>query len=247
MKEKAVGHSTLECLKHFCKNAGFDTHDRAMCRVRDGVSSLLGIDTGTGYCLFTKFRMPQGEKLMRLQVFLELLGYVLVEREKLDMDRKNLTDLVVFRLLTIAEISRGLRIGEDTVHRLLSGRTENIDHHLTKMKELWAIYGNDVVVAKMRWSKKIGGLGLDFIGEQFIGGLSPFDKRPILTEAARLINELLPFAKRIVSDEFTPPEREELRRLTTDGRVNGVFDLSNVLTALCGERARAQTKSGGVS
>ena len=61
-----------------------------------------------------------------------------------------------------------------------------------------------------------------------------------LQELANLVNTALPLAHRVESDEFTPEEREELRRLTClDSRPShAVFELSNALTRLCGEAAR---------
>lgn len=56
---------------------------------------------------------------------------------------------------------------------------------------------------------------------------------------AHLLLAAKPLADRILSDEFSAEDRRKLRELTaTNGRSNGVFDLSNSLNRLCGERAR---------
>lgn len=54
---------------------------------------------------------------------------------------------------------------------------------------------------------------------------------------ANLILAALPLAELIVSDDFSPEDRAELRRLC--GKY-GVFNLKNALTGLCGERARTE-------
>ena len=66
------------------------------------------------------------------------------------------------------------------------------------------------------------------------------DHNLILKKLAKLLNEALPLAQRVESEEFTSEEREQLRTLTLtpDGRSQAVFALSNVLFRLCGESSR---------
>jgi|GEM_PF-1787622 len=68
-------------------------------------------------------------------------------------------------------------------------------------------------------------------------------KRLIMETAATLVISLRGLARRIISDDFTSDERKHFRDLTVPGSEfgsNGVFELSNLLNRLCGERARRE-------
>lgn len=56
---------------------------------------------------------------------------------------------------------------------------------------------------------------------------------------ATLLSSALPLARNINSDNCTPADRSRLRDLLGEG---GVFELSNILNALCSERARTDMK-----
>ena len=58
----------------------------------------------------------------------------------------------------------------------------------------------------------------------------------ILHSLAHMLIAALPIAKLIASNEFSTEERANLRELAG---AKTIFDLSNMLNALCGERARA--------
>ena len=54
-------------------------------------------------------------------------------------------------------------------------------------------------------------------------------------QIAASINALIPLVKVAISDVFSPDDRERVRDMASDG--TGVFELSNLLNKLCGERA----------
>jgi hypothetical protein len=58
-----------------------------------------------------------------------------------------------------------------------------------------------------------------------------------ISALAELLKQARPLAELVASEEYSPEDRKLLRELTRNGRSNEVFDLSNLLNRLCGERA----------
>jgi hypothetical protein len=68
----------------------------------------------------------------------------------------------------------------------------------------------------------------------------------IIDAVAQLVLAAIPPAARMVSDEFSADERQQLRELvkTEDQRSNGVFELSNLLNRLCSDTAHDPSRLG---
>ncbi|MFO0718988.1 MAG: hypothetical protein U0522_03105 [Candidatus Paceibacterota bacterium] len=64
------------------------------------------------------------------------------------------------------------------------------------------------------------------------------DHKAIVAMTANLILALHPLVSTVLSDDFTPEQRAELRQRTQHGRDSKLFELSNNLNRLCSERAR---------
>lgn len=69
-------------------------------------------------------------------------------------------------------------------------------------------------------------------------GQIPVEHFNLLDELSQLLIEVHRLTARVASEEFSPAEREVLRKLASHDGVPRVFELSNFLYRCCGERIR---------
>jgi len=246
-----------ECLERFGQAARFVRGQRATYVRCNSISRLFGINERTGHAWFLTYdQLPLGEKAMKLIYFLKLAGFkVTGEPETTDKVLKRVADQVALgvtdceeiaiRLHTTAKvvlsnIHRGAGVSQTRLEEYRTLAHENqkkAEKVLTEWKEVISELGitepeevsNDVPTAMPAVSPQ---------PEPEPKAFLPETKEALIGTLAALIMAGLPLAERILSDEFTPADREELRRRTATARSNGVFDLSNRLDRLCGETAR---------
>jgi hypothetical protein len=236
--------TTEECMRHFAKRLGRNYPRRnAICR-------LLGINQETGREWFAKIKLPIGEHLLKLRCLLSTLGYGVQELEILPPDVRVCAETLGFRVVSLDALVDSLKRNRGTVLSILIRNDGTSKEVRTAMRSMAAIAAGDLLRAKEHWAKQLGRrpeiaspaevqpVREDKTGiqENQISG----DQEQDLSSLAHLILAALPIAERVLSDNFSVEARQKLRHLTPTqrGRSNGVFDLYQALSGLCGERAR---------
>jgi hypothetical protein len=240
-------HGTLEeCVQHFVAANKFDSADRAMYIKRNRVCDLIGISYPTGLQWFSKMRLPIGENALRLRVFLQLLGYTVIDRRPQTPSLQELSLVVAFACIPIQDIADYIGGAYDVVLEMALGRQGISSQREEKLQVLLAGYKTEVERKKKEWLSVINELHLVGVAQESVtvaptlpakssGHVNSSDPVEML---AHLLMVIKPLAERVASDECSPDDRKRLRELVRNGRSNLVFDLSNIFTRLCGERAR---------
>lgn len=169
--------------------------------------------------------MPGGENLLRLRIFLELSGYQVDEFENLDPEVKLCARIIAHRLASVKEVAHATDTTVDTLLKIILGQRKTSN----KRKSLIANYCNlrQIPLEEAeKYDKNRISHRLPFSG---------IDHTDRIQQLAELIQNAIPLAKEILSDQYTASERNQLRDLTSN---EGVFTLSNLLSRLCSETAR---------
>lgn len=177
---------------------------------------------------------PMGIFLVRLRYFLESRGYPLESLEKLAPEVRDYGMLIACGRVSVEEAVRSLGItSQPYLFRILRGDIKSSSHvWAKKMREVVKGHGQttgrgvsksaeETVQAKVSLSKS--------------GVKVTSDRQLILLALSKQISAMLPLAERVASDKFSVEDRRMLREMAGDGVI---FRLSNLLTKLCGERAR---------
>ena len=187
---------------------------------------------------------PKGERLARLNTLLELLGYRLAGEKNPPVACRQITLLLSFRLLTVAEIAKILGLTHDSVIYLVNARGGTSARKKQIIENLFQKNLPEIQTRERRCREKFAFARLIDRPENFFPSperipstVTPrLDPPTQITLLAHLFQATLPLAKLVASEAFFPEDRELLRELS--GR-STVFELKNALVRLCGERARA--------
>lgn len=255
---------TAECLEDFTKSAGIGNTGRGtgkdIYRIRNRICRLLGVASETGFAWFTKLILPSGENLLRLRFFLRFFGYQVEELEAIRKEVAGAAELVAFRVITIEEFAEVVQKPPRQALRPLMGQEGLSEQKLEKISKFCELYKSKLAEKKVEWKENLASVG---IASQLMStgstaaeemqnvGISPAtEKVPVprlassreftIKVLAGMIKSAIPLAELMASDDFSPEERQALRQLTSNGRSNGVFDLSNLLNRLCSETAFKQ-------
>lgn len=204
-------------------------------------------------------RQTEGVKLIKLWVFLREAGYASPEFEKMQPFNKLLCRLLAYSIITIEEVQQIVNVARSsTAIQVMFGRkpanpSMNVD-------DLDDLFGEQLVKAEQAFSQRLDELGFAIkTGEpadEAKLGAPLVEAKPVSTHVpeglvtttrddasimtlATLLSAALPLARNINSNRCTPEDRSRFRDLMGDG---GVFEISNILNALCSERARKEMK-----
>jgi len=207
-----------------------------------GLADITAIRGETLADWFNTIYTPKGENLIKLFFLLETCGFSPVEIEKVKIEFKDLYKIIALDMYTIDSLSEKLSVSRDTVLRWAFGKIVPITDRRTGVLSLIQESHNELETLRAAYDEKLVSLGLK---ERKTGdthpSIIPKDEHPASIEKlGRMIKEMLPLAKQVSSDQFTAEDRKLLRDLTREGHSNGVFELSNVLNLLCGERAHKE-------
>jgi len=222
--------------------------------VRDSLSKLLGVTPHpTGHRWFVMGKLPKGEKLVTLQYMLEVCGYVPSERTSLDHIQREIADMVALSVLPVKEITGLLEISDITLYRWCFGKTLPSEVISNAIREIILTYAEEIRTKK---EALLAGLqDLRLVSDVTVEKIAPAKESVVVITPegtpgnddevqilAHLILASIPLATKLLSNSAGGASRDMLRELTKtqNGRSNGVFELSNLLSRLCGERARTQ-------
>lgn len=231
--------STLECLRDFSAKNHLVRPNVDQLKQRNGIADLLGIFHSTGRKWFTNFVLPKGTNLIRLQIFLELCGYVPSERFVLQPFMRKLSDALGLSRMPLQQISELADADPTSMMRWALGEVRPNKTFEKNLPVLLEMLEKSVESVRQEWIEKIKSLNLETVkvrGAPYNNGVA---KESVVSTLADLICHAEPLARRLVSDEFNSEDRRRLREITsTDDRSHLVFQLSNHLNRLCGEKAR---------
>lgn len=236
--------TTEECLKHFVGAHEINTMEEKEYKRRNAISHLLGINQATGYEWFSNFRMPKGENLLRLRYFLELNGYQLLERQGMPELIREFSEQIALGAMSLAEAAEYIGTTSDVILDVVMRRQGVSSQRETQVKELVELHQNKATERLREWQATMKSLGFAQPTTKTVAAslpqLSQLNDGQVIETLAHLVLATRPLAERVLSDDFSADDRRRLRELTANGRSNAVFDLSNLLNRLCGERARKE-------
>ncbi len=192
-----MGHmNTRQCLDKFSKTSGINEKDGHAYRKRNELSTLLGVNNQTGYELFSLKRMPGGERLFRLRLFLSLVGYPPAERENQREMVRDCADLVALKIVTVDQIHKHAKLAHSSIVRILGGRAGTTAEHFTLLQEI-ADSNKEVLLQKSQeWALAIKTIGLKVtMGKQKETSGAQGQGQKIQQEAAQEAETLKPLDK----------------------------------------------------
>ncbi len=220
------------------------------------VAAFTNTQPGTVGNWLSKGQPPRGERLNRLQHLLDALDIASPELVLVSEYCRYLGRLMAFDIISLEETRQMLGVsadqkvfmtirGErdpwrDAVGSILPSKTleqlrDEFDGRLTEaeadIRRQFAEQGYSIVAgaaAKTMAPPKPSPVAIPVTPD----ASAKFD---FILESARTLGSILPLARHLASDACTPEDRALLRDLLGD---EGMFELSNLINQLCGERAR---------
>lgn len=245
---KPIKGKTEECLKHFSETRQ-EQLNKDRCGVRNRICALISIGESAGYRWFSKQILPSGVNLLKLQYFLELVGYSVIERDALPKLQRELANQLALLVMSTKDAAEYMGVTDDTILRWCTGRVAQLDQRESFLADLLGLRAKEHEERKQLWLETIHELHLASVQASMpMIQTTSVPKHEtngsvhgqMIETLAHLILAAKPLAEQILSDAYTPEEREQLRQKTQVVRSNGVFDLSNLLNRLCSERARKE-------
>lgn len=248
---KPISGKTEECLEHFSNNHK-EMLDADRCRLRKKISKTLMVTDTSGYNWFSRKIMPSGVNLIKLRFLLELMGYSVRERISMSETQRELANQLAFGLLSLERVAEELGVSENTVLRWGSGRANPEDED--SLQKVLNLHKEEAQKKLASWREQLQEVrnisigSVDSILSQVEIVSKPTSngshrKHTTIETLAHLILAAKPLAEEMLTDDFTSEDRDLLRQKTLIARSSGVFDLSNSLNRLCGERARKELPS----
>ncbi|MEY2665137.1 MAG: hypothetical protein RLZZ480_242 [Candidatus Parcubacteria bacterium] len=245
---------TMSCLKHLYDAIKDDDN---FFEKRETIATFTGVGESAVYCWFACRNVPKGEPLIKLRYYLECNGYEVTELTILEPTLKQVGKLLAFGILSIDEISNAVgypagRNGIDTLLKVLRGTQGVSKAKLSQFQTLAELYG-DQLLKKSQNTPRVVKLLVERTSTpnplpvraplRVVARPMQVEHDAIISALAGMVTAMLPLARLVSSDSFTPEDRTKVREFSGH---EGVFDLANSLFSICGERSRAmrQQKAG---
>lgn len=245
--------TTAECLAHFATRSDSIT---AMWEMLPGVN----IRTVERW-LKEKHQEPVGEYLIKVRVCLASIGYHVVEFDRLHPAVQTACKMFALGLASIDDLVSEFgyeagNSGRSQLFVVLRGHGGMTPERLSRVAEIMESFGTMIADEEIKFKARFGSISdvssspapSDAPPREHlpVGRKDPIDDRNAITESlAHSIVALLPLAERLLSENYSPEDRERLRALAGG---TGVFKLATALHRLCGERVRStsiSTSKGG--
>lgn len=202
---------------------------------------------------FAKNIIPHGLNLFKLHLLLKMSGYSVNEALNLSPQQWGLLKVMATGVCTSDQVAERFAVNKNTVYNWVFGKHEPSADFKLKIDAFLAENSAELNNRINSWATGLKSVGLEFSDSTvvtnigFSGGEIVPNSSSISTFRAETINSLahiiqaaIPLAKLVLTDNFSPEERKKLRDMTQSGQSHGVFDLSNLLNRLCGEKARKE-------
>lgn len=228
--EPIMRGTTAECFKHFL---GLTFKTDQMPRIAE----FIGTKPDNIRRKWRDKFVPIGDNLLRLRYFLDAFGYEVEELEALHMTVFNMGLVYAHRLVTMESLARDLSYSRDQVSRVLMGVRPLSPERKIVATNAMASHLSTAGVAHAELGT-IRGQILDSRQAPIADGAPD----PTVEAFAYGVRSLLPLAKALCSDRYTAADRQRVRELAGEMEF---FNFSNLVNALCGERAFEAMKETG--
>lgn len=229
---------SVDCLRRLLEDKN-DSVQRALIKF---IAEFVNCDYQAVRSWLVRDVMPIGENLLRLLFFLELAGRSPQALSELQPGLYDIAKLVAFRVIDLTRAMELLCLQDrSSVLKALGNRRGVSKKKLTQAVEDSRQYEDRLSAESLHWQAKLVSLvpGRPGVRATHQESKHAFGHSEVIEVLSQQIKAAIPLARLMVGDEFSPEERERLRKLTvTTARWHGVFELSNLLNRLCGEEAR---------
>lgn len=193
----------------------------------------------------------KGARLIRLWHFLDAAGFESPELEKIPPFNCYLGQLFAFGVITMDEVLQyaGVR-NEQTGFQMMRGQPPM--HPAMSLEDVQELHDEQLEQVLTAFGRRLRKFDEPSTVRQAATPEAPevpavqVPTGPMdatsgtVYTLATLFGAALPLARHLNSDRCKPQDRALLRELMGE---DGIFELSNILNALCGERARSQSRS----
>jgi hypothetical protein len=240
--------NTEGCFRHFIEVAKAPHLDK-----REALSKFMGVPIEpTIRRWFKGETSPQGEYLVQVRYFLEILGYEVAELEKLNPIVRKTGRIIAYRLKAIGEVAEMLgysskqKSGQMLVvlHGVGGLSTDKLKKAETLVETMHVTLEQET--ARRKLALRIGKseakqtnllAARPALSAANGSGLS--NKKLMLEAAAHFVSGLIPIADYLLSDSCSEEDRKKLHDLAG---ADSVLKLTTRLRRLCSETARRQLK-----
>lgn len=247
--------SLKDCLQHYAATLP-PPGNRQVAEARLPLVRFTGADDVTVQRWTQRGDVPLGENLIRLEFFLDAVGYGVLELETLRALHKEgylLAELLGFGMLTAQEAAAQLGFPDaHSAFRVARGTCDTSEARKQTIRVLWehhkeaidakrheffprtsrertAVVRNAPAVAASAVSEAVATVAS--ATESAMGAIADEE----IATVAHFLQAALPYLEVLASSAATPNQRKKLRDLMPR---NGVFRAANALNKLCGESAR---------
>lgn len=258
MDQKTIRGDLTACLQHLVAQYRTDAQQKA--RLYEVLSSFVKCRTEILRTWVSGAVTPRKNEYIRLAAYLECLGYKITEREDMLAIVNRASHVFAFCNLSIEDVADLVGFtASESAHKhtslILRGIRTPGSQTTSRFESLVDLYEDDLKIKIQEVALPPGW------GRKTPNWLKPQEKKPVVQEvettAAPEVSEtdacvridkqqiiqtlahgiltLRPLAQMVRSDQFTAEERAKLRELTGG---DGVFELTNLLSALCSEHSR---------
>jgi len=218
--------NTLQCWLAYLAS---ESYDPAMVMELTGAlkGALRGWKTG---------RLPIGEYLLRLRVFLKYVGYQVRELEEIG-DLYPVAEALVVYQLEVGDLASAVGLSDDSVMRVLLNKRGTSPAVRQAMKDWVKAKQGEAHIFSNRWTSLVQGVGLAVGVEETE---TSEEKDQFIKSAVAALWGLECYTTRLETDEFSSKERQQFRDLAR----GDVMKVANQLFRLCSETARKEMKEG---
>ena len=199
---------------------------------RRQLAEFLGVKAQTLRSWTRRATVPTGIRSLRLYHLLAESGLTTESWSCTDETLLDVGRLVAFHVITVEDVVATVnakRVDSGRVVQFLGGYDHVKPEFRTAFEGIVSAHSWDLPAARQKWSHLF---------------IKDANSQKIAALAAKIV-DILPLCEAMVSNDWTPEERQELRERCG---AETVFNLYNTMGALCGERARQhQLKSAAVS
>lgn len=191
---------------------------------------------------------PDALSTMKVWMLLKVTGYDVKEVSNSSAIQSLVFSALAFGVTTPAAIADKVKTATGSVTRWAMGERTPSAELSAMLNSLLAVYTSQIDQLSTLWASELAVAASDkspqVVSRNFTGQVQKVNvpqevsHKEVLNFFAAAVMSLVPLAHLILSDDFSPEERKEMREKTAMGQSHGVFELSNLLNRLCGEKAR---------
>ena len=220
-------------------NDFFETFTGGKESAKKIVTDFTGAKGGSLHDWTVKGLKPIGIRSIKLRCFLSLVGYSVTEFPKLSGPALDLSKIVVYDIDSIEGLADKIGLNPKTLAGYFRGDANPSSDIVRSMETVYARFEVQVREHEDEWKRT---LNIPVLTEGSNVHHLNAPKDAILSSLAGQISAILPLATIVASDDFSLDDRNNLRKMVPN---KGVFEVSNLLNALCSETARKLSRKGG--